>query len=110
MSAPRSWSGGSGRQVDMSRRQSDKVRWSWKVTEMGKGTDKDEKGKKGGCTMTSIFYCGFIWLLRRLDTLDSVPLSLVLSYHVSEYRGVRISSTQPDTFYHLQWNPRPCHL
>src|SRR5258708_16312140 len=46
MSTPRSWSGGSGRQVD-------EVGWSWKVTEMGWGTDRDKKGKKGGCTMTS---------------------------------------------------------
>src|SRR5258706_13355308 len=45
MSTPRSWSGGG-------RRQADKVRWSRKVTEMGWGTDKDEKGKKGGHTMT----------------------------------------------------------
>ena len=45
MSTPQSWSGGS-------RRQADKVGWSWKVTEMGWGTDKDKKGKKGGCTMT----------------------------------------------------------
>ena len=28
----------------------DEVRWSWKVTEMGRGTAKDKKGKKGGCT------------------------------------------------------------
>src|SRR5258706_14378327 len=41
----------------------------------------------------SIFYCGFIWLLRRPDTLDSVPLSLVLSYRVLGYGGVRLSST-----------------
>src|SRR5258706_12662206 len=46
MSTPRSWSGGGGRQVD-------KVRWSQKVMEMGWGTDKDGKGKKGGRTMTS---------------------------------------------------------
>src|SRR5258708_25482989 len=46
MSTPWSWSGGG-------RRQADKVRWSQKVTEMGRGTDKDEKGKKGGCTMTA---------------------------------------------------------
>src|SRR5258708_9655419 len=45
MSTPWSWSRGSGRQAD-------EVRWSWKVTEMGQGTDKDKKGKKGGCTMT----------------------------------------------------------
>src|SRR5258707_15104475 len=45
MSTPWSWSRGSRRQVD-------KVRWSRKVTEMGQGTDKDEKGKKGGRTMT----------------------------------------------------------
>ena len=38
------------------------------------------------------FYCGFIWLLRRPDTLDSVPLSLVLSYCVLEYGGIRLSS------------------
>src|SRR5258707_5531220 len=43
MSTPQSWSGGSRRQVDMSRRQADKVRWSWKVTEMGQGTDKGGK-------------------------------------------------------------------
>src|SRR5258705_7075824 len=47
MSTPRSWSGGSRRQVD-------EVGWSWKVMEMGWGTDKDEKGKKGGHTMTSL--------------------------------------------------------
>src|SRR5260221_9119874 len=46
MSTPQSWSRGSGRQAD-------EGRWSWKVTEMGQGTDKDKKGKKGGCTMTS---------------------------------------------------------
>src|SRR5258707_6848956 len=46
MSTPRSWSGGGGRQAD-------EGRWSQKVTEMGQGTDKDGKGKKGGCTMTS---------------------------------------------------------
>src|SRR5258705_392727 len=45
MSTPWSWSGGGGRQAD-------KGGWSQKVTEMGWGTDKDEKGKKGGCTMT----------------------------------------------------------
>src|SRR5258708_24968126 len=50
MSTPRSWSGGGGRQVD-------EVRWSWKVTEMGQGTDKDEKGKKGGHTMTLGGFC-----------------------------------------------------
>src|SRR5258708_1250451 len=44
-STPRSWSGGGGRQAD-------EVGWGWKVTEMGWGTDKDKKGKKGGCTMT----------------------------------------------------------
>ena len=47
MSTPQSWSGGSGRQAD-------KVGWSRKVTEMGQGTDKDEKGKKGGHTMTGM--------------------------------------------------------
>src|SRR5258707_3763370 len=46
MSTPWSWSGGG-------RRQADEVRWSQKVMEMGWGTDKDEKGKKGGHTMTS---------------------------------------------------------
>src|SRR5258708_20660098 len=46
MSTPQSWSGGGRRQVD-------EVRWSRKVTEMGQGIDKDEKGKKGGHTMTS---------------------------------------------------------
>src|SRR5258707_9361312 len=46
MSTPQSWSRGSGRQVD-------KVGWGQKVTEMGRGMDKDKKGKKGGCTMTS---------------------------------------------------------
>src|SRR5258708_8748946 len=46
MSTPWSWSRGSGRQVD-------EGGWSRKVMEMGWGTDKDEKGKKGGCTMTS---------------------------------------------------------
>src|SRR5258708_30766970 len=45
MSMPWSWSGGSGRQAD-------EGGWSRKVTEMGRGTDKDEKGKKGGHTMT----------------------------------------------------------
>src|SRR6266436_4954904 len=58
MSTPRSWSGGGGRQVD-------EVRWSQKVTEMGWGTDKDEKGKKGGHTMTN--------LLRRVKDLEHVP-------------------------------------
>ena len=48
MSTPRSWSRGSGRQVD-------EVGWSRKVTEMGGGTDKDKKGKEGGCTMTHCF-------------------------------------------------------
>ena len=46
MSTPWSWSRGSGRQVD-------EGGWSQKVMEMGWGTDKDEKGKKGGRTMTS---------------------------------------------------------
>src|SRR5258705_9057095 len=46
MSTPWSWSGGG-------RRQADEVRWGRKVTEMGWGADKDEKGKKGGHTMTS---------------------------------------------------------
>ena len=32
----------------------DEVGWSWKVMEMGWGTDKDEKGKKGGHTMTQV--------------------------------------------------------
>ena len=45
MSTPQSWSGGS-------RRQADKVGWGQKMMEMGRGIDKDEKGKKGGCTMT----------------------------------------------------------
>src|SRR5258708_38382180 len=39
MSTPRSWSRGSGRQAD-------EGRWSWKVTEMGQGTDKGEKRKE----------------------------------------------------------------
>src|SRR5258708_16510196 len=47
MSTSQSWSGGSGRQVD-------EVGWSWKVMEMGQGTDKDKKGKKGGHTMTVV--------------------------------------------------------
>ena len=47
MSTPWSWSRGGGRQAD-------KVGWSQKVTEMGRGTDKDRKGKKGGCTMTGM--------------------------------------------------------
>src|SRR5258708_33228189 len=55
MSTPRSWSRGGRRQVD-------EVGWSRKVMEMGQGTDKDEKGKKGGHTMTvcpSVFWvCG----------------------------------------------------
>src|SRR5260221_519899 len=46
MSTPWSWSRGGGRQAD-------EGRWSWKVMEMGQGTDKDKKGKKGGHTMTS---------------------------------------------------------
>src|SRR5258708_5206711 len=46
MSTPQSWSRGSRRQVD-------EVGWGRKVTEMGRGTDKDKKGKKGGRTMTS---------------------------------------------------------
>src|SRR5260221_12811997 len=45
MSTPQSWSGGSGRQAD-------EVGWGRKVAEMGQGTDKDRKGKKGGRTMT----------------------------------------------------------
>src|SRR5258705_13801758 len=45
MSTPRSWSGGG-------RRQADEGGWSRKVMEMGRGTDKDNKGKKGGRTMT----------------------------------------------------------
>src|SRR5258708_19065086 len=45
MSTPQSWSRGG-------RRQADEVRWGQKVTKMGWGTDKDEKGKKGGRTMT----------------------------------------------------------
>src|SRR5258708_1855266 len=52
MSTPWSWSRGSRRQADTSRRYPDEVRWSRKVMEMGQGTDKDKKGKKGGCTMT----------------------------------------------------------
>ena len=32
--------------VQGGRRQADEVRWSWKVMEMGWGTDKDEKGKR----------------------------------------------------------------
>src|SRR6266436_3930431 len=36
MSTPQSWSGGGGRQVD-------EGRWSWKVMEMGWGTDKGEE-------------------------------------------------------------------
>ena len=43
----------------MSGRQADEVRWSQKVTEMGRGTDKDEKGKKGGHTMTTRLFCAF---------------------------------------------------
>src|SRR5260221_7722457 len=50
MSTPQSWSGGG-------RRQADEVGWSWKVTEMGQGTDKDKKGKKGGHTMTEHQEC-----------------------------------------------------
>src|SRR5258708_3499057 len=51
MSTPWSWSGGGRRQVD-------KVGWGWKVMEMGWGTDKDEKGKKGGRTMTpTVCHC-----------------------------------------------------
>src|SRR5258705_400591 len=50
MSTPRSWSGGG-------RRQADEVGWGQKVMEMGWGTDKDEKGKKGGCTMTLDLEC-----------------------------------------------------
>src|SRR5258707_8892808 len=50
MSTPQSWSRGG-------RRQADEVGWGWKVTEMGWGTDKDEKGKKGGCTMTLTRFC-----------------------------------------------------
>src|SRR5258708_5769001 len=50
MSTPKSWSGGGRREVD-------KVGWSWKVTEMGWGTDKDKKGKKGGYTMTPGLRC-----------------------------------------------------
>src|SRR5258708_20269235 len=46
MSTPWSWSGGGGRQAD-------EGGWSRKVMEMGWGTDKDGKGKKGGHTMTS---------------------------------------------------------
>src|SRR5260221_11812821 len=41
--------------VQGGRRQADEVRWSWKVTEMGWGTDKDEKGRREvvpGHTMT----------------------------------------------------------
>ncbi len=49
MSTPQSWSGGG-------RRQADEVGWSRKVTEMGQGTDKDKKGKKGGHTMTILYY------------------------------------------------------
>src|SRR5258708_13474161 len=41
-----SWGGGGGRQAD-------KGGWSQKGTEMGRGTEKDGKGKKGGHTMTS---------------------------------------------------------
>src|SRR5258708_2198004 len=43
MSTPQSWSGGGGRQADVSRRQADEVGWSRKVTEMGWGTDKGGK-------------------------------------------------------------------
>src|SRR5260221_14540721 len=50
MSTPWSWSGGGRRQVD-------EVGWSQKVTEMGWGTDRDEKGKKGGHTMTTCNCC-----------------------------------------------------
>src|SRR5260221_14187777 len=61
MSTPQSWSGGSGRQAD-------EVGWSRKVTEMGQGTDKDEKGKKGGHTMT---HSKYRWIHRiHLETLS----------------------------------------
>ena len=55
----------------MSRRQADEVGWSQKVTEMGQGTDKDEKGKKGGRTMTVMLLichvdCGSITLLAKV--------------------------------------------
>src|SRR5258707_3943068 len=46
MSTPQSWSRGGGRQADVSRRQVDEVRWSWKVTEMGWGTDKGGKRRE----------------------------------------------------------------
>src|SRR5258707_11604384 len=39
MSTPQSWSRGG-------RRQADEVRWSWKVTEMGQGTDKGGKRRE----------------------------------------------------------------
>src|SRR5258708_38728966 len=61
MSTPWSWSRGSGRQAD-------EGRWSRKVMEMGQGTDKDEKGKKGGRTMTPEVQ-GSLWSMGGLADL-----------------------------------------
>src|SRR5258708_34543403 len=74
MSTPRSWSRGGRRQVD-------KVGWSQKVTEMGQGADKDEKGKKGGHTMT-------VSILDHppgglLETLDQFRILTEVAQHLS---------------------------
>ena len=45
----------------------DKVGWGQKVMEMGQGTDKDKKGKKGGCTMTHEL-AGSLSVLNRLSS------------------------------------------
>src|SRR5258708_32580964 len=81
MSTPRSWSGGGGRQAD-------KVGWGQKVTEMGWGTDKDKKGKKGGCTMTLPEPLGWvcIYYFRGCQCLWAGPLH---SCHIL-LRGYRL--------------------
>src|SRR5258708_39297559 len=96
MSTPRSWSRGSGRQVDMSGRQADEVGWSQKVTEMGRGTDKDGKGKKGGHTMTRSLVPKVIIWLRVVSSLSVGNYihafgSHVSNFHMTSQKGSKMS-------------------
>src|SRR5258707_8910159 len=93
MSTPWSWSGGGGRQAD-------EVRWSRKVTEMGQGADKDEKGKKGGHTMTAPSWLDLGELshmhIHLTTDHDSTQLNALPCMGNAEYSPTRTSLTSMD--------------
>ncbi len=78
----------------------DKGGWSRKVTEMGWGTDKDKKGKKGGRTMTCAWRWG--WSILHKEIFNLLRLAADSGYHPTVWRTlITVAIQKPNRDYSL---------